>query len=105
MEKNRTVVKLCGQEFRVSSPDGDEYLHKIASYVEEQITAIQRAYPSLSTHNCVLLASLNLSDELHKLKADYAALDTRIDQLRNLPRTETLPKGPVKRPFETTVTK
>jgi cell division protein ZapA len=105
MEKNRTVIKLCGQSFTISSLEGDDYLHKISAYVEEQIAAVQRAYPSLSTHNCALLAALNLSDELHKLKADYAALGNRIDQLRNLPRTDTLPKGPVKRPFEATAKK
>jgi len=40
-----------------------------------------------------------MADELHKLRADYDALDQRIAQLRDMPRVAA-PVSPVKRPFE-----
>ena len=100
MEKTKAVVNLCGQEFRLSANESEEYLRKIASYVDKKVDAIQRAYPRLSTSNCVLLAALELSDELHKTNEKLEALDSRIDQLRNLPRTQSEYTGPVKRPLE-----
>lgn len=100
MEKNKTVVRICGQEFRLTASESEEYLHKIAGYVDKKVEEIQRAYPRLSTSNCVLLAALELSDELHKTNEKLEALDSRIDQLRNLPRTQSEYTGPVKRPFE-----
>lgn len=100
MEKTKATVRICGQEFRLSANESAEYLKKIADYVDQKAEEVQRAYPRLSTTNCVLLAALELSDELHKTKEKLAALDSRIDQLRNLPRTQSEYTGPVKRPFE-----
>lgn len=105
MNKKRTLVSLGGQEFMISAAEGEEYLRKIAQYVDNRIVEVQRAYPSVSVQDSILLCALNLSDELHKLKADYAALDKRIDQLRNLPQSDSFPKGPVKRPFESPIQK
>ncbi len=99
MDKNRTVVRLAGQEFKISSPDSPEYVQKVTQYVNRKIDEVQSAYPSLSTVNCILLAALNLGDELYKLQEDYDALDSRISQLRDMPRPVATP-APVKHPFE-----
>ena len=102
MEKTRTTVTLAGQQFRLSATESEEYIQNIAAYVNKKIEESQAAYPGLGTSSCVLLAALDLADELQKLKEDYKALDSRIDQLRNLPKEETVePKRPAKRPFET----
>ena len=99
MEKRKTSVFLAGQEFKLTGTESEEYLSMLSDYVNSKINEVQRVYPSLSTANCVLLATLNMADELHKLRADYDALDQRITQLRDMPR-ETAPMSPVKRPFE-----
>ena len=99
MEKTRTSVVLAGQEFKLTGTESEEYIKQLSDYVNGKINEIQRTYPNLSTGNCVLLASLNMADELHKLRADYDALDQRIAQLRDMPRVAA-PVSPVKRPFE-----
>ncbi|MDR0841526.1 MAG: cell division protein ZapA [Christensenellaceae bacterium] len=96
-EKTHVTVHIGGQEFRLSAEENEAYICRIAEYVNTKIDELQRAYPTLSTGNCALLAALNISDELHKLREDYDALDSRISQLREMPRMVT----PVKRPFET----
>ncbi len=100
MDKNRVTVYIAGQELRLASDDSDEYIRSIAGYVNEKVDEVQSQYPNLSTANCLMLAALNLSDELHKLREDYDALDSRISELREMPR-QTMP---VKRPFETKAT-
>ncbi len=101
MGKTRTSVVLAGQEFRLTGTEssGLNICMRKAIPPLSILSWSQRAYPSLSIANCVLLASLNMADELHKLRADYDALDQRISQLRDMPRA-SVPASPVKRPFE-----
>lgn len=98
MDRTRMSVNLGGQEFKLACDDSEEYIHEIAAYVNLRIAEIQQQYPGLSSGNCVLLASLNITDELFKLREDYDALDSRISQLRDMPRAAGA--APVKRPFE-----
>lgn len=103
MEKIKTVVTLAGQEFKINSEDSEAYIQSLAKYVNKSIQELQHEYPGLSVGNCVLLASLNMADELFKLRADYEALDSRISQLRDMPRANAASaSAPVKRPFENT---
>lgn len=99
MEKTKISIVLAGQEFKLAVSESEDYILQLAGYVNQNVEEIQQRYPNLSTANCVLLASLNMADELHKLRADYDALDQRITQLREMPRS-TVPQSPVKRPFE-----
>mgnify|MGYP001228410089 CR=1 FL=1 len=100
MDKNRAVVSVAGQEFRLSGDESEQYMRTLADDVNSRIDKIQSQYPTLSTGNAVLLACLNMADELYKLRSDYEALDERISQLREMPRAGA-PAAPVKRPFET----
>ena len=97
MDKNKITVYVAGQELRLASDESEEYIRRIAGYVNDKVDEVQGQYPNLSTANCLILAALNLSDELHKLREDYDALDSRISELREMPRQSM----PVKRPFET----
>jgi cell division protein ZapA len=97
MDKTRTVVHVAGMELKLSGSESEDYMQMLAKYVDRKFDEIQSTYPNLSTVNCLVLASLNVADELHRLRAEYDALDSRIAQLRELPRQNV---APVKRPFE-----
>ena len=93
MDKTHVTINVAGQELRLSADDSE-------GYVNDKVDEVQRSYPNLSTANCLIMAALNLSDELHKLREDYDALDSRISELREMPRQQS----PVKRPFESKAT-
>ncbi|OQB23869.1 MAG: Cell division protein ZapA [Firmicutes bacterium ADurb.Bin182] len=99
MDKTRTVVHIAGQEFKLTGYESEEYIHKIAIYLNRKIEEVHKLYPTLSTTHAAIMAALDITDEYHKLKEEYAALDERISQLRAMPRANA-PSGPVKRPFE-----
>ncbi len=99
MDKTRVTVYVGGQSFRLASDENESYIREISEFVNNKIAEVQREYPTLSTANCTLLAALNMSDEYHKLRADYDALESRISQLREMPKSVSTP---VKRPFEKT---
>lgn len=100
MDKTRTVVRIAGFELKLAGNESEAYMQELAAYVNTKVDEIAKMYPSLSTGNCILLASLNMADELHKAKEDYEALDSRIKQLSTM-RSGTSSVVPVKRPFET----
>ncbi len=99
MEKNRVAIRVAGQEFKLAGDESEQYMREISEEVNARIDRMQRQYPTLSTANAVLLVCLNMADELKKLRSDYEQLDSRIAQLREMPRSAA-PAAPVKRPFE-----
>lgn len=107
MDKTRTIITIAGQDLKITGDESEKYIRQLSDFVNGKIYEVQRLYPTLSTGTCVLLASLNMADELHKLRSDYEALDQRINQLMDMPKAGTGPSAPVKRPFarETVVTK
>ena len=97
MDNNRTIVRIAGQEFKLTGDESQQYMDSLADMVNARVDAVKRTYPMLSTGNCVLLAALNMA-ELTKLRSDYEALDQRISDLREMPRRSSA-SAPVKRPF------
>ena len=49
MDKNRVTVYIAGQEFRLACDDSDEYIRRVAGYVNEKVEEVQGQYPNLST--------------------------------------------------------
>lgn len=101
MDKNRVVLNLAGQEFRISSASDKEYLRKLEAEVNSRIKKIQEQYPGESTSRCALLAMLNMADEVATLSEETAEFAGKIAELRSLRSSEKeAVKAPVKRPFE-----
>ena len=101
MDKNRMVLNIAGQEFRIASECDKEYMRELEAEVNRRIKKIQLRCPDQSTSRCALLAMLDLADEYAKLKAENAEVDRKISELRSMrdgePKQAT---APVKRPFE-----
>ncbi|MCR5809514.1 MAG: cell division protein ZapA [Clostridiales bacterium] len=101
MDKNRMVLNLAGQEFRISSERDKEYMRELETEVNKRIKAVQLHCPDQSTSRCALLAMLDLADEYAKLKAENEEVDRKISELRSIrDGGEKKPAAPVKRPFE-----
>lgn len=102
MQSNRVTVDVAGMPITLRGAEDEEYIRSVAAYVDEKATTYQKSQPALSTSNCVVLAAVNIADELFKLRQQYAELDRRIEELRRLTVEQSAPryKGPVKRPFE-----
>lgn len=96
MDKTHVTINVAGQELRLSADDSEAYIRKIAGYVNDKVDEVQRSYPNLSTANCLIMAALNLSDELHKLREDYDALDSRISELREMQGSSLLSSAPLR---------
>lgn len=76
MEKNHVILSLARQDFRVVSTESPEYMKELETAVNARIDGIRSKYPTMSTLRIVLLAMLDMEDDLHKAGLDKAASDT-----------------------------
>jgi cell division protein ZapA len=75
-EKNKVALKICGNEFIISSEDKEEYVRAIGTKVEDHINRLANYSSTMSTSMAAMFTALEFCDEATKAK-DAA------DNLRN----------------------
>ncbi len=79
--KKAVDVEIMGQKFTVSSDAEEDYVHKVAGYVDGKIQeALKTARPAAKS-NAAMLAALNIADDYHRLKERYEAVLHRLNHL------------------------
>jgi len=74
MEKTRTVVKICGKEYTMSGFESEEYIHRVAIYVDRKMSDLKSQYVNLNSGTLAVLTALNVADDLLKLQDQLEAL-------------------------------
>ena len=84
--KVRVSVRILGEDYIIkSSPDvKPDYIRKIAQEVDERLRVASSANPKLPRNHMVVLACLNIMDELERLRVDYEGLMKLIEEGREL---------------------
>ena len=80
MDKTRTVVKICGKEYTMTGFESEEYIHRVAIYVDRKMSELKNQYVNLNPSTLAVLTALNVADDLLKLQDQMEAL-TREYQL------------------------
>jgi len=65
LPKNKVKVRIAGEDFVIMSTESDEYIRRVASYVDAKVTAITAA-TRMPLMDALVLASCNMTDELFK---------------------------------------
>lgn len=73
--KNKMVVKIQGQEYKLMSEDSKDYMQGLATYVDEKMDELVIHNPKLTTTMVAVLTALNLADDYLKLQKSYEALE------------------------------
>src|SRR5690554_5027972 len=76
-EKNKTNVIIDGRNFTVIGSGSEEYVHKLAEYVDEKIQEMANKNDRLSSSMAATLAALNISDELYKAYRELETLKSK----------------------------
>ena len=63
---NIVTIKINGIEYNLKGDEREEYLHKVASYVDKKIKNIMGNNEKLSTSSAAILTALNLGDDMFK---------------------------------------
>ena len=81
MEKIRTTVRILGKEYNMTSYDPEEYVQRVASYVNRKMSEL-----SLSTRlpyaQLAVLTALNVTDDMLKAHDENNRLKRELEQLR-----------------------
>ncbi|MBQ7667837.1 MAG: cell division protein ZapA [Clostridia bacterium] len=65
-DKKKVAVKIRGKEYVIACTEDEEYIQKLAYYVDRKLNQITNANPLLSSDMAAILTSVNVADELLK---------------------------------------
>ena len=86
--KQPTTVMILGERYTIRADEDPAYVQRVAQYVETKLAEVVKGSPSLPASKAIVLATLNIADELFKLGADRerseAAVAARLGRLSDL---------------------
>lgn len=65
-EKIKMEVKIRGRYYTIVADEPEEYVYKICSYVDREVSRIANMNPRLGTEMSSILTAINASDEYFK---------------------------------------
>ena len=65
LSKNKVKVRIAGEDFVIMASESDEYIRRVASYVDSKVTTIT-SNARVPLMDATVLAACNLTDELFK---------------------------------------
>ncbi|QAT41074.1 cell division protein ZapA [Clostridium sp. JN-9] len=68
---NVVTVKINGVEYNLKGEEKEEYLHKVASYVDKKVKNIIEGNNKLSTASAAVLSAINVVDDMFKVQDKY----------------------------------
>ncbi len=68
IQKFTIEVSILGQRYILKGKDSPEYMKTIAGFVDSKMREILKESPNMPPLKAAILACLNISDELFKLK-------------------------------------
>jgi len=80
---NTVRVIINGVEYSLKGEEREEYLHKVASYVDKKLIEIKENNNKLSTSSAAVLTAVNIADELFKIKNELGELLNKVEEIYN----------------------
>ena len=68
-------VSIFGNEYRVSGDGNDEYIQRLAQYVDHTMREISHQGRHVSAERIAILTAFNIADQFFQLKGGEAILD------------------------------
>lgn len=79
---NIVTVKINGVEYNLKGEEQDEYLHKVAGYVDKKVKNILENNSKLSTSSAAILSAVNIVDEMFKKQREYEEFLEKVEQIQ-----------------------
>ncbi len=75
-----TDIYILGQKYTIRGDASEEYMKRLADYVDEKIREVLKHSPTLTPLKATIIASINIADELFKLKMKEKELLTLLEE-------------------------
>lgn len=83
---NVITVRINGIEYNLKGHESEEYLNKVANYVDKKMKNILENNAKLSSSSAAVLSAVNAVDDLFKLKEDNNELLYRVKHFEEIER-------------------
>jgi len=80
LDLDRTRVEVLGEVFYIRADPQNKNILKTRDFLNQQISALESRFPSLSAKRLAILAAFNMADELARLREDYDQLASILDK-------------------------
>lgn len=78
---NMITVRINGVDYKLKGEENEQYLHKVASYVDRKMKNITGSNIKLSTTAAAVLTAVNVVDDLFKCDTAYSELIKKVEEL------------------------
>jgi cell division protein ZapA len=85
MSEKRHVVKvrISGEEYTIRTDEEPEHVVAVAEHLDREIQRLANAGAILEPHRAAILAAMQITDELFKLRANVERSDAALRALSN----------------------
>ena len=78
MSVKKSVIRLLGNDYQIESENSEEFIQKIAFYVDKMFNEIAERNSRLSTNMIAVITSLNIAEETIKLQDENKELSAQL---------------------------
>ncbi|NWF53022.1 MAG: cell division protein ZapA [Nitrospirae bacterium] len=76
-------VYILGQKYTIKGDAPEQYIRKLASYVDEKLKEVHSSIPNITPVKASILVALNIADELFRIKNENESLTKFIKDKTN----------------------
>ena len=77
-------VDILGQKYTIKGDAPEEYIKKLAAFVDQKLKEVHASSPNMAPLKAAILASLNIADELHKVREEHEKTAMEIEEKANV---------------------
>lgn len=81
---NVVTVTINGIEYNLKGEEQEEYLHRLASYVDKKIKNVLEINNKLSTSSAAILSAVNVADDMFKIKESNGKMKKESEQFKKV---------------------
>jgi cell division protein ZapA len=75
-----TRVDIFGRSYTIRGDAREDYIKKLASFVDKKMKEIQATAPVLTADKVAILTAVNIADELFRVKGEEEKIDKLLEQ-------------------------
>ena len=79
-KKTIVSVKIYNQELKIRTDEPPEYVRDVARYVDSKIYEVIDNVPGISSTKALILAAMNIADELFKQREEHQKLVRQLQE-------------------------
>lgn len=78
---NKVFIRICGKDYAIVGQESDEYIQKVALYIDKKMNEITKNNTKLSTAQTAVLTSINAADDYFKTLEAYTTIENEFSRL------------------------